>query len=418
MIENIDVFVNRSSEVFNAFIENKGNESKLAYLIVKYSKEDKKEYTYDKINTYLNAYLNNENINKADKDLYKKIITIPDELLLKRGKEIVEALIKSNNNFDDIMYLAKKYAREDGKVKPYSMFWMKKMQNYYLNNGDEFIINQYNYVISSSKYYDYDDTLIKELLNNNMNNAIKFIKNIGISKISIINLKNKYIEKNNLTKQEKKFLNKVINSAFKEKSSSLYYESGLMRIDKLKKTIEEYLVSDEEDISSFAYKFGLSNYSFEEALIDAETSNDLVLKSLIDKYREKEIYVAYNKKQDIDKILQGIMFGIVYNGKQYEFNYFDYLTMTKLSSKQILKYANVYYEKKYINLLVDFFKQYEKDRVYDNIDEMIKFTKFNSVTNEDKWKVAIFLKNNGYKLSSNLFKDALKRFKQNALIIE
>lgn len=354
IIIDLDDYLKRQKEIFSAFMDSSGKEVSVTPFVSKYEKEDNTNYASEDLLKYLNSYVNSNLITEEEKELFNKTKLVPSDLIFKRGRLIIEALIESQGDTSDLPRLGAEFAKKDGKLKPYDNKYLLKCRDYYLKkskNAD--ILLAYKNVCELVSRGSYDIELPLKILEISSNEkAIEFINRINISKTSLRKLVNEYetlypantaniTRLNYLLKEAYKTDNKVVK--FIEQKVS--HDTIKDRLVHLRRILEEYLISDIEDISELFNKHNFNSYKFKETLKDAKSSRDILLNNLISKYEAKRLSINNSYKELISKIMQAKYNGINYGYGYREFNSYDYYTLKDgIEAETLIKHAKMIYE--------------------------------------------------------------------------
>lgn len=378
----LDEFIKRQKEVFNTYVETNGREVDLKPYIAKYSSEDDTIYSDTDIFKYLDLYIKSNLITDAEVDAYNKTRLIPGEIIFKRGKEIVGALIQSQGNIYAISRYKRIYAEEDGKLSSYNDKYLIKCRDYYLShtNNNE-IKMSYQNVMDLAKRGKYDIELINRLLQMpDDKTGITFINQINISKISLRKLIDEYKTVYPANRAEIKRLEYMLKEAFRFNDRVVKFieqksrrETLRERLLNLHRILEEYLIQDIFDISELFPKYNFNEYKFREVLKDGAESRDVLLKSLIDKYQTKDNVVLANFKTIIENILRAYNEGINYGNGYREINYYDvYLLKQGYSNETIIKFAYRICSKEDLERLFMILSVYTTSKAFNNTNELVK----------------------------------------------
>ncbi len=199
--------------------------------------------------------------------------------------------------------------------------------------------------------------------------AISFINRINISKSSLRKLVNEYetlypANTANITR-----LNYLLKEAYKTGSDLVkFYEAKVShdtikdRLTALRRMLEDYLISDIEDISDLFDKYGFNSYKFTETIKDALSSKDMLLHSLINKLEAKTLSINNSYKEILTKIMQAKYNGINYGYGYREFNTYDYYMLKNgVDRDKLIEYANKIYEPDDANAIISVISEYEVD---------------------------------------------------------
>ena len=115
-------------------------------------------------------------------------------------------------------------------------------------------------------------------------------------------------------------------------------------------------------------------YGFEEMYKDMEGSMDPIIRMLIDQYDAKQIAIGQIRKEEVEKILFGIVSGVTYGTSYKKMNYYDIKAITDMSLDDILKIANKYFTQREYEMIKEFIQNRLISRTYKTRDEL-----FNSI---------------------------------------
>lgn len=428
----LETILTRQKEVFDMFIANNGREVALQPLIKQYSFEDDTTYPHTIIRDYLKMYISSLNATEEDIKKYKKASTISDALKIKRGKEIVERLIENNVNWSEMSIFAKRYAIEDGKFRSYESHDLHEWKRLFLtNNTDKDLDTRYRKAVelkNKRKKSGYDLELLKELLEyQDIDKAKDFIISISISNKSITELLNAYIiiYPNNVT--EITYLREAIEKAFENTQptgkfvqNNKVQEKKQQRLLNFKNMIEEYVISDIEKIEVLFDKYNYTSYQFEETLKDMEATTDNIMRILLDNYEAKLASIAETRRNEVERIIIGITYGVCYGEEYQRFNMYDLKMITDMSNNDIKKYAHKYFTPQEYKLVTSFLDN-QGDTRYKTRDELFSSINYGRngrmVTEEEKWLAIEYMESNNWGYSSRLLMDILKRYMDNNITL-
>lgn len=362
-------YLRRQKELFDAYINSSGKEVSVNHFVEAYSKEDDAQYTNEDLLRYITSYVASKRITESELEAYNETKKVPNDIIFKRGRIIIEAIIESQGNTKDLDKLGREFAKRDGKIHPYDQNYLLKCRDYYLKtskNAD--ILLAYKNVCELATRGSYDIELpIKILEIQDNRKAIEFISRINISKSSLRSLVNEYetlypANTTNITR-----LNYLLKEAYKtEKTNTKFFEESVShdtikdRLINLRRMLEEYLISDIEDISILFDKYHFNSYKFGETIKDAKTGRDLLLNNLITKYEAKTISISNSYKEIITRIMQAKANGINYGYGYREFNIYDYYMIKDgTTDEDLCKYARMIYEPIDAENIIEVIKEYE-----------------------------------------------------------
>lgn len=258
-IIKLDEYLKRQKELFNAYITSSGQEVSVMPFASSYNQQDNKTYTGDDLLRYIDSYTKGNLITNEELDKYNNTKKMPNDLIFKRGRIIIEAIIASHGDTKNLDRLGRDFAKKDGRLHPYDNKYLLKCRDYYLKNSkNEDLINAYKNVCELVARGTYDIELPLKILEMQDNKkAISFINRINISKSSLRKLVNEYetlypANTANITR-----LNYLLKEAYKTGSDLVkFYEAKVShdtikdRLTALRRMLEDYLISDIEDISN------------------------------------------------------------------------------------------------------------------------------------------------------------------------
>ena len=424
----LETILKREKEVFDMYIANDGRETSLQPLIAAYSKEDLQNgqiYPFVKVFEYLKLYVSSNNITPEELEKFNQVSEVKYDKKVSRGKQIVELLIENGNRWKEVAILAKKFAQEDGRFRSYTSEELKEWRRLFLQqNEDKQLERTYFTVVELSRkrrHNGYDLDLLNKLVEyKTIEEAANFIKSISISRTSMNSLLDSYKIVYPTKTDEIEFIKNTIEEAYKEEKNTNKFVSSKIDSRKEKKLInfknliEEYLISDLEKIDSLLPKHEYTAYGFEEMYKDMEGNIDPIIRMLIDQYDAKQIAIGQVRKEEVEKILFGIVSGVTYGNSYKKLNYYDIKAITDLSLDDILKVASKYFTQREYEMIKEFIQNRLISRTYKTRDEL-----FNSInyakngryaTDEEKWMVIEYMEFHKWPYSSQLMMDTLVRY--------
>ena len=433
----LETILKRQKEVFDLYIANNGREVSLQPLVKKYSEEDLENgqlYPFVKVFEYLKLYISSENISEQELEEYNRVTTMNYEMKFNRGKEIVMYLIENQNRWNEMAVLAKKYAVEDGRFRSYTSDELKEWRRVFLeNNKDEELDKTYRTVVELSrnrKNTGYDLNLLKKLLEfNNIEEAAKFVTKISISQKSFNTLVSAYQTIYPNKKTELEYIKSVREEVFNKKENTTKFVPSAtiaakkeQKLIRFKNMLEEYLTSDIEKISDLYSKYEFRDYSFKEFYKDMEATEDKILQLLMNQYEAKITAIAEIRREEVNKILIGIVSGVSYGGAYRKINYYDIKMITDMSLDDILKYAHKFFTRREYELIKTFVENKLISRTYQTKEELFASVNYGRngkmVSDEEKWMVINFIESNNWPYSTQLFLDTICRYLDKELVIE
>ena len=147
---------------------------------------------------------------------------------------------------------------------------------------------------------------------------------------------------------------------------------------------------------------------------DMEGNIDPIIRMLIDQYDAKQIAIGQVRKEEVEKILFGIVSGVTYGNSYKKLNYYDIKAITDLSLDDILKVGSKYFTQREYEMIKEFIQNRLISRTYKTRDEL-----FNSInyakngryaTDEEKWMVISYMEFHKWPYSSQLMMDTLVRY--------
>lgn len=378
---SIDKYLKRQHDVFTAYVNDSGKETTLLPFISAYSEEDGINYKPEDMFALIDSYLHSNLITEEEKELYNQTLRVPSNTIFKRGKIITELIIENQGSMDFLAKYQEHFAKKDGKLEPYSENYLLKCRDYYLEHTTNVAIKEaYQNVLNLSDRGQFDVELINQILEFKTNEeAIEFIHRINISKTSIIKLAMEYQTLYPANLSNIKRLSKIIELSFKKQERKAKFiddnvntAGNYNKVTILRKILEEYLLSDIEDISELFPKYSFNRYKFNETIKDAKASNTPVLNSLIDKYRAKDLSIANSYKEIIDNIRNAYENGINYGYGYREFNIYDYYYLKgSVRSAKLVEYAKRLYNVDEYKMFYDLVKEFDQDNVTSNKETLI-----------------------------------------------
>lgn len=432
----LETLLARQKEVFNVFIANNGREVSIMPLVKKYSQEDgliDTPYSYTKIFDYIKMYVNSDRITEEELAIYQGLLDVPEELKIKRGKEIVTFLIENRMNWKEVAILAKKYAMEDGRFLSYPAETMKEWRRIFLNqNQDEEIIKNYQAARELNRRrvsQEYDVLLLDKLLEfKSIEEAAKFIESINISRVSLMGLLDAYKVLFPTKQDETKRVQEIIDLAFKDtqaisKNFIQHTETKRQeRVINFKALLEEFTISDIERIDTLYSKYNFTKYTFNETLKDMQVSNDKIISLLIDKYELKIATIINRRVEEVKQILSGLYNGINYNGAFHKLNFYDVKIITDMSIDELLWYAYKFSPRADYFKLKEFINNKTACRKYDTKEELFESVNYGQggrmATDEEKLLVINFMEEQGWPYQTQLFMDTMSRYMMNLIDLD
>lgn len=426
-IISIDEFLKRQKDVFDTYVKSHGREDSLLPLIEEYRINDKVEYQSEDILRYLTSYIKSNLITESELDSYNQTRIVSNEIIFKRGKIIVKALIQSQGDERELAKYALYFSRQDGKFNPYPIRYLYKCRDYYLtHSNNQALVSCYKTIKNLAKRGEYDVELINQILSIESNqDAIKFINQINISKASLKSLideykvlypanKDDYNRLNNLYREAYKFNKKVVKFIdLKQKHETLND-----RIKNLKRILEEYLISDISDISDLYVKYHFTEYKFKETIKDAQTSRDIILNSLLNKYFAKEQHVLEQMKTIIDKIFQAYENGVFYGNGYRKMNLYDYYILKgEYTNDELISYAKKIYNHNDYNKIITILSSFS-DVVLTKKELLNILSKDQSLDSEILEDIIAYLEYLNIPLSKEIFYASLERYNENDIDFE
>lgn len=415
-------YLKRQKELFKAYIDSSGKEISVSPFVSVYSSEDGVTYTNEDLLKMIDAYINSNLITKEEKEAFEKTKKVPNDVIFKRGRIIIEAIIESQGNTKDLDRLGREFAKKDGRIHPYDRTYLLKCRDYYLKTSENTdILLAYKNVCELVSRGSYDIELPLKILEFKDNKkAIEFINRINISKSSLRKLVDEYetlypANTANITR-----LNHLLKEAYKIENTVVnFYEYKIShdrvkdRLVNLRRILEEYLTTDIEDISDIYSKYQFNDYKFNETLKDAETGRDLLLNNLIIKYKAKSLSIKNSYKEIIEKIMQACVNGINYGYGYREFNMYDYYTIKgDISSEDLIKYAQMIYEDEDANNIIEVINQFERKTLVSKGELKI------SHNDSDTELILDYLEYAKLPICEEMYEAVRNRFKENDISFE
>ena len=180
-IIKLDEYLKRQKELFNAYITSSGQEVSVMPFASSYNQQDNKTYTGDDLLRYIDSYTKGNLITNEELDKYNNTKKMPNDLIFKRGRIIIEAIIASHGDTKNLDRLGRDFAKKDGRLHPYDNKYLLKCRDYYLKNSkNEDLINAYKNVCELVARGTYDIELPLKILEMQDNKkAISFINRIN-----------------------------------------------------------------------------------------------------------------------------------------------------------------------------------------------------------------------------------------------
>lgn len=421
-IIKLRTYLQRQNELFNAYISSNGKEISVLPFIEKYQEEDEKEYTGDDLLKYISSFVHSKRISDEELASYNKTKKVPNDIIFKRGRIIIEEIIASHGDTKNLEELGQDFAKKDGRLHPYDNAYLLKCRDYYLKTSKNLdILLAYKNVCELVNRGSYDIELPIRILNIKDNKkAIQFINRINISKTSLRRLIDEYetlypASTANITR-----LNFLLKEAYKtETKENHFYESNRpqetlkTRLTSLRRMLEEYLIKDIEDISNLFSKYHFNSYKFNETLKDANSSKDVMLHNLVYKYLAKVNAVNNTYKTILNKIMQAKYNGINYGYGYREFNAYDYYMLKEEIPKGVLiKYAKQIYDEEDASSIISVIEEYEVDNPVSREELMSAHKEANTELILD------YLEYASIPLSEKTFASVLTRFAENDISFE
>ena len=134
-IIKLDEYLKRQKELFNAYITSSGQEVSVMPFASSYNQQDNKTYTGDDLLRYIDSYTKGNLITNEELDKYNNTKKMPNDLIFKRGRIIIEAIIASHGDTKNLDRLGRDFAKKDGRLHPYDNKYLLKCRDYYLKNN-------------------------------------------------------------------------------------------------------------------------------------------------------------------------------------------------------------------------------------------------------------------------------------------
>ena len=112
-------YLKRQKELFDAYIKSSGKEISVDAFKERYELEDGVAHTSDDLLKYIYSYVKSKRITEAELSSYNDTKKVPNDIVFKRGRIIIESLIASQGNTQDLEKIASEFAKKDGKIHPY-----------------------------------------------------------------------------------------------------------------------------------------------------------------------------------------------------------------------------------------------------------------------------------------------------------
>lgn len=426
-IISIDEYLKRQKDVFNTYVESHGRETSLLPLLEEYKNHDQIDYQPEDVLRYLTSYIKSNLISEEELASYNQTRVVSNEIIFKRGKTIVKALIQSQGDEIELTKYATLFANQDGKFKPYPKRYLYKCRDYYLTHSkNQAVVNCYKTIINLAKRGEYDVELLNQILSIESNqDAIKFINQINISKASLKSLideykvlypanKDDYNRLNNLYREAYKFNEKVVKFIdLKQKHETLND-----RIKNLKRILEEYLISDIRNINDLFVKYHFTEYKFRETIKDAQTSRDVILNNLLNKFSAKEQHILEQAKNIINKIMQASENDVFYGNGYREMNLYDYYILKdELTTDELINYAKKIYNPEDYNKIVIVLKSFNETILTKR--ELLNFvSKDKKLDDNTIENIISYLEYSNIPLSREIFYATLDRYTENDIDFE
>lgn len=431
VIIGLDNLLARQREIFTAYTSS-GRETDLLPLLDQYSMEDRQVYTIEKAYRYLLLYTTSKNIRDEELVRINELQKIDPNLIFKRGKKIIQILIKSNNDQKQLYLLAASFAKIDGRINPYPVSYVKKALEYYITHSKNHeLIGTYYAVVEltkNSENREFNLSLIEELIKlNNIVTAVAFIKNINISDVRLNNLVNSYCVLYPANTDELMYLKQLM-ALYKDNSKSkIIPEKEIEKrisIKKLKRILEDYLISDIEDIKEIFAKYEVSEYEFNEALKDIVFKNDPILISLIDKYNIKKQLMAEYRHSLIKNIGNSIISGINYGNGFREYNEYDFLVQShNLSITTICEIVKEIFTTDESDYIINVLMNLDLTPKYTCINDLssrigVFSKKGRNLTDKEKDVILSFIEENKFPINNSVFFATCERYFNEDLVLD
>lgn len=128
-------YLKRQKELFDAYIKSSGKEISVDAFKERYELEDGVAHTSDDLLKYIYSYVKSKRITEAELSSYNDTKKVPNDIVFKRGRIIIESLIASQGNTQDLEKLASEFAKKDGKIHPYDNKYLLKCRDYYMRTS-------------------------------------------------------------------------------------------------------------------------------------------------------------------------------------------------------------------------------------------------------------------------------------------
>lgn len=426
-IISIDEYLKRQKDVFNTYVESHGRENSLLPLLEEYKVTDEIDYEPTDILKYLTSYIKSNLITDEELASYNQTKLVSNEIIFKRGKTIVKALIQSQGDEIELHKYATLFANQDGKFTVYPFFYLYKCRDYYLTHSqNQALINCYKTITNLAKRGEYDVELLNQILSIESNqDAIAFITQINISKASLKSLIDEYKVLYPANKDDHNRLNNLYREAYKFNEKVVKFidlqqkhETLNDRIKNLKRILEDYLISDIRDISDLYVKYHFTDYKFKETIKDAKTSHDVILNSLLNKYFAKEEQMKSQIKNIIDKIMQARENGVFYGNGYRQMNIYDYYILKdELTTDELINYAKKIYNPEDYNKIVIVLRSFN-ETILTKRELLNTLAKDSNLNKETMELIISYLEYSKIPLSKEIFYATLDRYNENDLDFE
>lgn len=428
-VVSIDTYVKRQKEIFDAYIESNGKKSAIIPFVEKYSSEDSKDYSIKDVLKYIKLYINSNLIKEEEAKKFNGTKKVSNKVIFNRGKLLVQKLIESKGDFEELSKYTKEFAKADDRMHPYPASYLDTCRDYYLSHTKNIErLENYKRVMSlASRGDEYDIELINTLLEmDRIEKAVNFVKEINISKSSLVGLRQKYRLLYPANKKELSKINEIIDLSFRTNEKVIKFidrkQTTMTNQDKIKiikRMIEDYLLSDYEDISELFPKYNFNKYKFKETLKDAKTSRDIILNNLINNYYAKSNAIKSEKQEILNKLINAYDNGINYGNGFRSFNSHDfYLMINGNKVESLLEYAKDIYDSETLKKLKKILESFSLDKVYKTksalINAITKFTKNGrELSDEEKELIIDYMEYTNLPYSSSVFFECAERYFDN-----
>lgn len=343
VVLKLDDLLEREKEVFNQYIKNQ-REIDMLPLLDRFSKEDKKVYSIDDAYRYIKMYTSSKIITEEEQELFQNAKKIEPILIFKRGKKAVKKLIESNADEKELYVLASEFAKMDGRIKSYSVIYVKSCIEYYKRNTKNTsllkTLETIQKLVNNKDNREFDISLIPVIINfDDLVASINFIKSINITFNTLKRLIDTYCVLYPGNESDISYLKELMSILRRQEKNIIPKTDNNMskRLVKLSHLLETYLITDVDDIFKIEGKYHMSEYEFNIALKEGIIANDPIILSLIDKYNIKERTIdEYNTKIAAD-IGNAIINGVNYGSGYEAFNIIDYFDMSNEISVDTIK---------------------------------------------------------------------------------